>query len=176
MYWMDGPGDAKLPPPISKIQNPIDGPVQRKRVAQWTISGNGTTKYYVFGGFTYNERYLNDFWMYEYKQSDEKNGTWTFLGEKPANYGIKGVPSPTNWPTKRESSITFMDTNFNFYLLSGNGFDMNGNQGQLSDLWKFDGQNWIWINGEQNLNLPAIMKDQGQPNPENRYIKLKIIV
>lgn len=165
MIWVDGPGKAKLPPSKSIIQGE---PVQRKRVAQWTVTANGTTTFYVFGGFTYNERYLNDFWKYEYKESDEKNGTWIFLGVKTPSYGQRLVPSPSNWPTKRESATTWTDSSNNLYLFGGNGLNIEDKQGQLSDLWKFDGQNWIWINGEQGVDVRGNFVDQGKPNPQNR--------
>ncbi len=87
---------------------------------------------------------LNNAYSYE--------GSWTWtsgskFGDQRSNYGVKGVVASTNIPGARDSLLNWVDSSNNLWLFGGFGFDSAGVQGGLSDLWKFDGTNWVWISG-----------------------------
>jgi len=64
-------------------------------------------------------------------------------------YGNVGTVNPGNNPGARNGAASWKDSNGNFWLFGGNGYDLTGNQGYLADLWKYDRVNntWTWING-----------------------------
>jgi len=62
-----------------------------------------------------------------------------------------GVSSPINVPGARQSA-GWIDTQNNFWIFGGNGYDSNGNENFLNDLWKFDGYNWTWISGSNQID------------------------
>ena len=39
--------------------------------------------------------------------------------------------------------------------------------GMLNDLWKFDGTNWTWISGSNQINQPGNYGIKGVPHPDN---------
>ncbi|MDD3266485.1 MAG: kelch repeat-containing protein [Burkholderiales bacterium] len=99
---------------------------------------------------------LNDLWMY-----NPSTNQWTWKGGSSESgefgiYGNKGSVSPNNTPGARRDSIGWIDNNNNMWLFggAGNGSSTNGN---LNDLWKYNG-----INAEsafptiQYLSFPQI--------------------
>jgi N-acetylneuraminic acid mutarotase len=119
--------------------------------ANWTDS-NGTLC--LFGGYGYGSSgsagTLNDLWKYS-------GSKWTWVsGSKSVArkgvYGTKGVASSANMPGTRYGSVLWMDTKGNLWLYGGRGYDSRGSGGYLSDLWKFDGTNWTWVNGPNLAN------------------------
>ncbi len=69
--------------------------------------------------------FLNDFWKYS-------GGEWTWVaGSKMTGshgtFGTKGTPSPSNIPSSRQSSKTWVDSSDNFWLFGGIGYDSVGN-------------------------------------------------
>jgi N-acetylneuraminic acid mutarotase len=133
------------------IASSSNTPGARGWSATWTDS-NGTL--WLFGGFGYGGSgslgALNDLWKYS-------SSKWTWVsGSKSAFrkgvYGTKGVASSTNVPGTRYGSVLWMDTEGNLWLYGGRGNDSRGSGGYLSDLWKFDGTNWTWVNGSNLVN------------------------
>jgi len=55
----------------------------------------------------------------------------------PAVYGTEGRPAGANNPGSRRSASAWTDSNGNFWLFGGDGFDGNGNSGTLYDLWVY---------------------------------------
>jgi hypothetical protein len=94
---------------------------------------------WFFGGEGYDSagKYgpLNDLWKF--------NGSvWEWVsGSKDANhsgvYGTKGTEDSDNMPGARYYSASCMDTSGNLWLFGGAGYDAYGQDGNLSDLWKF---------------------------------------
>ena len=69
-------------------------------------------------------------------------------------YGTLGVPAANNNPGARSwGSISWTDTNGNFWLFGGQGYDGSGGYGNLNDLWKYDpsSNQWTWVSGS-NIN------------------------
>jgi len=67
-------------------------------------------------------------------------------------YGTQGIPSSLNIPGARYGASNWIDSNDNFWLFGGFGYDSIGSNSiglnnYLNDLWKFDGYNWTWVSG-----------------------------
>ncbi len=68
--------------------------------------------------------YLNDLWRFD--------GTyWTWIsGSNTTNqygdYGIRGIPSPSNIPGGRRYTGSWIDSNNNLWLFGGDGYAVNG--------------------------------------------------
>jgi hypothetical protein len=39
--------------------------------------------------------------------------------------------------------------------------------GFLNDLWKFDGEEWVWVSGSNEMNQNGIYGEKGIPNSNN---------
>jgi N-acetylneuraminic acid mutarotase len=121
-------------------------------------SGN----FWLFGGGSYDSAGvagdLNDLWKF-----DGSNWTWVSGADtinKAGNYGTKGAPADTNVPGAREMAVSWTDTSGNLWLFGGYGYDSAGTYGALNDLWKFDGGNWTWMNGDNSVNQKGAYSQQ----------------
>lgn len=143
-------------------------PGARGYSANWTDS-NGTL--WLFGGYGYGSSgsagTLNDLWKYS-------GSKWTWVSgskivARKGVYGVQGVANATNMPGTRYGSVLWMDTKGNLWLYGGRGYDSRGSGGYLSDLWKFDGTNWTWVNGSNlaNRHLSGVYGTQGQSAANN---------
>jgi hypothetical protein len=47
--------------------------------------------------------------------------------------------------------MTWSDHAGSFWMFGGDGRDASDHLGQLNDLWKFDGTDWIWIDGANSI-------------------------
>jgi N-acetylneuraminic acid mutarotase len=70
-------------------------------------------------------------------------------------------------PGGRHGSISWIDATGNLWLFGGHGLDANSSIGQLNDLWKFDGTDWIWISGSTTVNQPGVYGKQGVADSAN---------
>ena len=141
-------------------------PCPRHAVVSWTDKSDNL---WLFGGTGYKADgsaiWFNDLWRW-----DGTNWTWV-SGGKDVNstgiYGTIGVPDPANVPGARCSAVSWTDQDGNFWLFGGEGFAEEPNaRGLLQDLWKWDGDNWTWVNGSKyyDMGWPG---SKGVPNPEN---------
>ncbi|MEK6750452.1 MAG: kelch repeat-containing protein [Pseudomonadota bacterium] len=130
-------------------------PGGRHSATSWKdTSGN----VWIFGGirsglpFEVGER--NDLWKFD--------GTlWTWIGgykvpRQKGVYGSLGVEDPGNVPGTRWSATGWIDKAGNLWLFGGDGYDSQGISGQLNDIWKFNGTNWIWMGGSNAINQRGI--------------------
>jgi len=126
-------------------------PGSRTNAATWT-DNNGNL--WLFSG---SGTYLNDLWEYS-----PVTGYWTWmggpnstnqLGGLPGVYGSKGVFAAANIPGNRDSATTWTDHNGNLWLFGGFGIDVNGNEGNLDDLWEFNPaiNEWAWMGGSNTV-------------------------
>src|SRR3569832_168300 len=96
--------------------------------------------FWLYGGVDSCLGNASDLWKFDPSTNDwtwiKGNHSVNFAG----NYGIQGVPSPTNNPScKGWGTPTWVDNNNNLWLYSGpNGSD---------DLWKYDiaTNEWTWM-------------------------------
>jgi Galactose oxidase, central domain len=135
-------------------------PGGRLGTATWTDTAGNL---WLFGGFgvdaSGNSGELNDLWTYS-----PATQQWTWVSGSSANYdlgnyGTRGVPSPTNVPSARDSSAAWSDGAGNFWLFGGNGMGQTNNgssPGLLNDLWEFipSTLQWVWVGGAANFDAP----------------------
>ena len=112
---------------------------------------------------------LNDVW--EYNVSTHQ---WAWMaGSKYANqrgyFRDWGVFHSGNTPGARQWSVGWADSDGDFWLFGGDGYDALGTQGQLSDLWKFDvsTRQWAWVGGSHYADKPGTYGTMGVPSDRN---------
>ena len=100
------------------------------------------------------------------------DGLWTWVsGSSTANgpgiYGTQGVANTANVPGARFGAATWIDENDDLWLFGGFGRASGGSQGELNDLWRFDGAGWVWVSGSFQPNNQGAYGNQGVGAPEN---------
>ena len=134
-------------------------PGGRSNAVKWTDS-NGNL--WLFGGYGYDANgdlgELNDLWKFNpaIRQWAWMGGSTTMHSKyrgMPGVYGVLGTPAPGNAPGGRTSAMSWVDSNGNFWLFGGVGFDSSGGFGDLNDLWKFDPptNRWAWMGGSSTI-------------------------
>ena len=132
-------------------------PGGRYRPVGWK---DGAGNLWLLGGFgpdlagTSGE--LNDLWKFDGSQWTWVSGT--DLRDQPGNSGAFGVAAAGNVPGGRHGAVSWTDAAGNFWLFGGDGYASIGYyqygafSGRLSDLWKFNGSEWTWMNGSDYIN------------------------
>jgi hypothetical protein len=141
-------------------------PGSRVSASSWT---DGSGNLWLFGGYGLDSAgdsgELNDLWEYS-----PSTGHWAWMAGSsivgsPGNYLPSNDSSSPLVPSARDSATSWTDTNGNFWLFGGEGFDSAGTQGILNDLWEYVPSSglWAWVSGSSTL--PAGVGDQppGQP-------------
>jgi N-acetylneuraminic acid mutarotase len=172
--WMSGskttPGAPNGLPgtyPTLGTSSAESSPGSRESSVSWTDRDGNL---WLFGGEGFDSAGiagdLNDLW--QFLPSTEE---WAWMGgEKslpranegwPGVYGTRGASSPKNSPGGRKGASGWTDRAGNLWLFGGYGFDSEGTQGSLNDLWEYDplAMTWVWKNGTSTV--PAAGK--GQP-------------
>jgi len=70
-------------------------------------------------------------------------------------------------PGARSNSISWVDSTGDLWLFGGYGYDESGNEGDLNDLWQFDGTYWAWMLGGHAANQPGYYGTMGSPDEAN---------
>jgi N-acetylneuraminic acid mutarotase len=151
-------------------------PGGRRETVSWTDSKGNL---WLFGGVGYDSvdvlGYLNDLWEYS-----PSTGEWAWMGgsntvtcpssnicSQSGVYGTLGTPAAGNIPGGRFNASGWTDKQGNLWLFGGQGFDANGTQGDLNDLWEFDPSTneWTWMGGSSTLPCEEAAADEcwGQP-------------
>jgi len=150
--YMDGDKDRSSSGTFNSIGNPTSStePSARRAGCSW-IDNNGDL--YLFGGRGKDgfgsTSWLNDLWKY-----DISTGRWTWMagsktGDQDGTYGTQGKAASSDEPGGRRQSIAWVDPSGNLILYGGIGLDDNGDQGDLADMWSWNGSNWAWISGSK---------------------------
>jgi hypothetical protein len=119
----------------------------------WLFGGNGPDSGGVYGE-------LNDLWKFDGTQ-------WTWVSgsdvrDQAGIYGTFGVAAASNVPGGRHGGVGWTDAAGNFWLFGGTGlasvdyYQFGFFTGDLSDLWKFNGSQWTWMNGSDILNQSGV--------------------
>jgi N-acetylneuraminic acid mutarotase len=123
-------------------------PGGRSVAATWTDSSG---HFWLFGGdgFDANSVFgqLNDLWEYSPSTNEWAwmggsstmrlmASNWGYYGQ-PGIYGTLGTPAAGNIPGSHQGGVSWTDSSGNFWLFGGSGFDVNGNNGYLNDLWRY---------------------------------------
>ena len=114
--------------------------------------------------------FQNDLWKYDIGTNE-----WTWMnGSDLPNalgvHGVQGVPGPMNVPGARmESSTAWTDAQNNLWMFGGNGYDDNGNVGNLNDLMKYDisTNEWTWMSGSSSISASGNYGIKGVSSPTN---------
>ena len=95
-------------------------------------------------------------------------------GSQSGAYGTLGVPSTANVPGGRWRAARWTDSEGNFWLFGGEGYDATGGYCDLNDLWEFNPSTnqWTWISGNSTLlngdtGRPGVYGTQGTPAAGN---------
>jgi hypothetical protein len=168
--WVNGPnvGNGMGVYGTQGTPSPTNVPGSRNYAVSWTDS---TGNFWLFGGYGSDSTgaatfgYLNDLWEYS-------AGQWTWVSgsnviTQKGIYGAQGMPSPTNVPGSRNSSISWTDSTGNLWLFGGYGYDSVGTAGSLNDLWEYSGGAWTWVSGSSLASQKGIYGVQGMPSPTN---------
>src|SRR5690606_490886 len=104
--------------------------------------------FWVFGGtrgWGYSNE-VNELWKWS---PTAQQWSWERGGPAhvKATYGTAGVASATNVPGGRSYAGVWASGTDALYVFGGYGYDENAHLGYLSDLWKFDGEDWTWLAG-----------------------------
>lgn len=139
------------------VPAPGNVPGARAGASGW-IDSAGTL--WLFGGSD-----LNDLWKYS-------AGEWTWVGgsnagDQSATYGTQGTPASENIPGGRGAAVAWIDTSGNFWLFGGQGYDSNGTNGDLNDLWEYGKGQWTWVNGSNIAGQSGTYGTQGTASPNN---------
>ncbi len=85
-----------------------------------------------------------------------QSGQWSLVSGGASNnqagvYGTLGTPAPGNAPGSRRYASSWIDHKGNFWVFGGDGYDANGKENTLNDLWEFklSALQWVWMGGDQ---------------------------
>jgi N-acetylneuraminic acid mutarotase len=153
-----------------------NSPGGRGSAAMWT---DQTGNLWLFGGDGFDASgtpgYLNDLWMFSPSTNE-----WTWMdgsstisstnnGDQVGVYGTLGTPAAKNIPGGRVGETTWSDSSGNLWLFGGGGFDANGLQGILNDLWKLSPSTseWTWMGGSKTISPKGVYGTLGTPSAMN---------
>jgi len=71
-------------------------------------------------------------------------------------YGTQGAASTSNTPGARVNANSWTDASGNLWLFGGYGGSSVGVQGDLNDLWKYDGSTWTWVSGSNQTEQAGV--------------------
>jgi N-acetylneuraminic acid mutarotase len=167
--WIKGKGIKGQASNYGVLQVPAASNLPSGRIfaASWIYNG----QLYLFGGEDGSQTISNDLWRYSIAT---KNWTWIKgagpnITNQAGIYGTQGVAAVINTPGARYKANTWVYNN-KVYLFGGNGFDKNGVQGFLNDLWEYNPitNNWTWLKGANVVNQLGSYGGQGLPSAFNR--------
>lgn len=169
--WMGGSDHFTVPSGLSGVPGvygtlgvaaPTNVPGGRIDAVRWTDPAG---RLWLFGGQGFGAAqmgswpqrgYLNDLWTF-----DPSTNEWTWVsgsdsvpgvGSGQAGvYGVQGTPAAGNVPGGRYGGAGWIDAGGNLWLFGGDGSDVNGQIGELNDLWEFSisSGEWTWMGGSQ---------------------------
>jgi uncharacterized repeat protein (TIGR03803 family) len=149
------------------VPSTANTPGGKEGAITWT---DGDGNLWLFGGFGWNNDTFNDLWKF-----NPTDKTWTWVSgansaNQPGIYGTKGVPSDANVPGARGGSVSWTDSNGNFWLFGGRTIDSSKSRwGYLNDLWEFSPTNktWTWMSGANSADQLGVYGTQGVPDTAN---------
>ncbi|MFY7880425.1 MAG: kelch repeat-containing protein [Lacibacter sp.] len=112
---------------------------------------------------------------YTWGQISVNQWTWingdstSFNNVLVGDFGLRNIQSSTNHPSARQGGVRWTDSEGNFWLMGGNGFDALGNSGLLNDLWKYNTATrvWTWVGGSNQINALSIYGTKGVSSLSN---------
>lgn len=138
----------------------------------WSVSWQDSAgDFWVFGGQGRDSQgvqgQLNDLWRW-----DSNNWTWISGGtmaDQAGTYGTKGSTTNSNIPGGRSAAVSWLDSMGKVWIFGGRTKGSNKLSGQLNDLWVWDGLNWTWMSGSDEVELAgAVFGTKGVAAGSNR--------
>lgn len=128
--------------------NPNNIPGSRQGATGWVdASGN----LWLFGGIGYATDgigSLNDLWRY-----NTTTGEWVWISgsnlrNSSANFGIQGIPNPSNTPGGSSGVSSWITADGKLWLFNGSPYSRTG-----AALWSFDPVTniWTWVRGSSSV-------------------------
>jgi Galactose oxidase, central domain len=157
-------------------------PGGRYGAATWTDSAGNLWLFGGNGNSSNTRGLLNDLWEFNassYNAAAYSNltgqpytstpGQWTWEGGSNSTdqAGTYTGAAGTLVPGARVNAVSWKDSAQNFWLFGGYGFDENGNEGFLSDLWEYTGGNWVFVSGNKTINQNGSYGTQGTASATN---------
>ncbi|MBN8701900.1 MAG: gliding motility-associated C-terminal domain-containing protein [Bacteroidetes bacterium] len=176
--WVHGSGAANAVPVYGTKGSPSPNNTPGARclgIMTW-VDKNGDDLW-LFGGSTPSSGVMNDLWRFTIS-----TGQWTWMsgsngGGSAGVYGIKGIPSSSNYPGARcENNATWVDSIGNLWLFGGADFNFD----YYNDVWKFNPSSnewtWMWGMPAATNNSPfhagkGVMGTQNDPGGRSVYAK-----
>ncbi len=160
--WVSGSQQPNQPANFGAIgvASPTNIPEGREFAQRWTdAQGN----LWMFSGLNL----YSDMWKFT-----PSTGEWIFMGGGRENnfstpikgiYGTLGQPSPANLPGPRFGAATWTDPQGNLWMFGGSGYDSNGLNALLADLWRYSPSNaeWTWMGGSPIANTQPSYGSKG---------------
>ena len=121
----------------------------------WLFGGDGVGAGTLNACGAYSVGYLNDLWEFNLSTASTSTPEWAWMrgSSTPNASGVYVTSSGTPVPGAREYASAWTDSNGNFWLFGGFGYDANGDFGYLNDLWEFSPtlNQWTWIDGSSTV-------------------------
>ena len=99
---------------------------------------------------------------------------WTWMSgnssaDQTSVYGSLGVAAASNVPGAREAACSWTDSNGNFWLFGGLGYDLTGAVADINDLWEYNPTTlqWTWVAGSGSGNQSGSYGTLGVPSANN---------
>jgi len=157
------------------VAAPANTPPGLYEGGEWTdLQGN----FWLFGGLSASGNGSERAALWKFSPVTN-NWTWVHGPNTMAQagvYGTQGVPSVTNNPGSRSwGMVTWTDLSGDLWLFGGQGYDVSGSAGNLSDLWRYNiaTDSWTWMNGPnvkgQSGNYGAMGVAAATNQPQSRY-------
>ena len=167
--WIKGSSGANDPGTYGSqgVPDPNNTPAAVFKAAEWTDHDGNL---WLFGGTDPNYLEMNAMWKF-----DPITEEWTWMRGssnccQAGVYGTQGVPDPNNMPGARgENFWTWVDTAGDLWLYGGLGYDVNGINEVMSDLWRYNIANdeWTWMAGSNVGTVNVVYGTQGVPDAAN---------
>lgn len=136
----------------------------------FAIAVDPSSNIWIFGGWgkdsTGTSGQINDMWKFNGSQ-------WTWMAggnliSQSGTYGTIKTAAAANTPGSRQNINMMSDSSGNIWLFGGLGYDKNGQNGLLNDVWKFNGSQWAWMGGSSTTNGSGAYGTQGVGSTSNK--------
>ena len=149
-------------------------PGGRWGAATWTDNAGNL---WMFGGNGNGYGLFNDLWEFDTSSFTPSNplsytsntGQWIWKGGSNLSDqgGTYTGAAGSLVPGARVNATYWKDSSGNFWLFGGYGYDQNGNEGYLNDLWEYTSGNWVFVAGGTTFNQLGNYGAQGTAASSN---------
>jgi N-acetylneuraminic acid mutarotase len=149
-------------------------PGARTEAVGWTdLEGN----LWLFGGGGFDQvdanGNLNDLWEF-----NPATREWAWMGGSSrlgkygsvaGIYGKRGSFTAGSIPGSRNSAAAWADHEGNLWFFGGYGEDIDGNFGDMNDVWKYipSQREWAWMGGSKTGEQPGVYGTRGKASATN---------